>query len=269
MKTIPVRRVSARRLKNFLKEGSWIEDKVAAQGTFERSIGTHTVYKHTDGRILLAMGTVGRLFNTVEEFRAFRDEHERLTKNMHIPSHVLEGIFPYGQDFVEAVPALIEKLGVKLKIPSEQLDYSEDSLLKMDNAIRRYGKKRSLSPEVFPAIVAYCGEVIRRHIDGKWVMLPAQGFEGIWEPWIVKDDRYYNSFLWPYDELYEQSPFSIAGSITVKMKGRGEPKPGSPRQGTSVLTSVAFVNRDIAIGKKSTGDHQTTSDEPKSSEDNH
>nr|MBA3872642.1 hypothetical protein [Anaerolineae bacterium] len=182
--------------------------------------------------VLYTMGNLklGRLFNTEAEFSSFVEEHIHLTKNMHIPSHVLEGIFPYQKNFVDFIPTLIDTLSAKLKIPRAELNLTEDSLFRLDNAIRRYGKKKSLSPEIFPAIVAYCGEVVRHAVNGEWEMLPAQDFEGIWEPWIVKDERYFNPFLWTYDELYEQSPFSIAGSISVKMKGRGEPKPGSVRQ---------------------------------------
>ena len=63
--------------------------------------------------------------------------------------------------------------------------------------------ERMLDPDVFAALTAYVGEVIRDATKGRWEMRRASDSEKTWEPWIVDPSgRSYAPFN-IYKELLE------------------------------------------------------------------
>lgn len=70
--------------------------------------------------------------------------------------------------FQTQFPKLVAELPELLDIERDLLNFSEESLDAVDSAIRKIGSERILTPEVFPSLTAYVGEVIRRQVNGSW-----------------------------------------------------------------------------------------------------
>jgi hypothetical protein len=80
----------------------------------------------------------------------------------------LSGLLPLAERFEFEVPMLLTKLPALLGIDIDHLNFSEQSLDAIDSAIRRLGSEYILTPQVFPSLTAYVGEVIRRVVNGSW-----------------------------------------------------------------------------------------------------
>jgi hypothetical protein len=228
-KRLKSRLLSKKAAKELLAQSEWVLDKALTERLkgLLRSPTKKSIYAHPDGRIFdfFHLDDRGRLYSTREDFFEMLEKIEEMNRNPRA-HHVLEGIFPYGKDFPEHVSKLVELLSQKFKIPFEELDKTVSSLLKVEDAIRKYGKRKSLELPMFPAIVAYVGEVMCTQTNGKWDMRLVQ--DGTtWEPWIIDPEgRSCNPFVIVYDELYEQTPFSITGSASAIIKMRRVlPKP--------------------------------------------
>jgi hypothetical protein len=221
-------KIAARRVKQWLREDrNWVKNE-RLWAALNPSSSSISIYKYPDGRVLyfyeLTKGGVGRLFQSDEKFMEY--VALRLKSREEGDYHILRDKQPYKEAFPEHVSELIQTLGQKLRLKPEELDFSEDSLIRVDNAIRKYGKAKSLEVPVFPALVAYTGEVIAKAIGGgTWEMIQDKKDTDIWEPWIVRKGVYYQSFIIVFDELNEQSPFSIAGAIGGHIRVGGRKKP--------------------------------------------
>src|SRR5207302_1942969 len=100
------------------------------------------------------------------------------------PRHMLQGRLPQGERFIDEIPKLIDLLSEQLGIPRDHLDATETSLDEIDEALRRMGSRRALQPPIFPALMAYVGEVIRHEVGGLWRLQLAADNE-TWEPWVL------------------------------------------------------------------------------------
>jgi hypothetical protein len=89
-----------------------------------------------------------------------------------------------------------------LGIKPELLDYTEGSLDFVDKAIRRLGSERIMTAEVFPSLMAYVGEVIRRQVHGAWELRSTDGGKRL-EPEIVEITGGRHQLLRIYKELLE------------------------------------------------------------------
>jgi hypothetical protein len=113
---------------------------------------------------------------------AYRADVERI-KQGYSP---MQEMLPQGEGFAAAVPELLRDAPARLGIDAAALDFSVESVAFADKAVRRLGRTKASSPEVFPSLLAYIGEVVRRRVaDGRrWEM--RLGDDGrTWEPWIV------------------------------------------------------------------------------------
>lgn len=91
-----------------------------------------------------------------------------------------------GQDFLNSIPVLFDNLNLHLGIPKEQLNRTLESLNKLDNFVIIKGIRKCLEPEIFPALIAYIGEVIKDKINVRWEsILHLDNGEQIYEPWLV------------------------------------------------------------------------------------
>jgi len=150
------------------------------------------IFEFPDGRILIGKGR-GALFPSAEALREYSEYRG--------PAHMLEGTFSMGPEFVNQIPQLVTKLSELTDVPLRKLDYSLDSLKKLDKKVFR---KRNNPPFYmtgrFETLLAYFGEVLRKEIGGEWDM--RLGSDGkTWEPWLVKSTR---GDIKPYELLWRE-----------------------------------------------------------------
>ncbi|MFN8530701.1 MAG: hypothetical protein U0670_19010 [Anaerolineae bacterium] len=142
------------------------------------------------------------------------------------PQHILReaGRFPYGEEFPAQVPRLIDQLADLLNLSRDELDYTWASLEKVEKKIKHRGRQKSLAVPIFPALLAYVGEVMRHDVQGEWQMRRSRQDAEVWEPWIVDAREHeYNPFLPLYDALDEDSDYPtiqivIAATVEVSVK---------------------------------------------------
>src|SRR5262245_26640628 len=95
---------------------------------------------------------------------------------------------PGGQDFVSHIASLVENLSNLLGWDGTQLDYSAESVERLEKIVRdKFPPPARIRREVFWPVLAYVGEVIRRRGDGQWQMHPVvESDTGVlWNPLVV------------------------------------------------------------------------------------
>ena len=73
----------------------------------------------------------------------------------------------YGAKLIDNIDILIKELADKLQIPSDQLDFSYNSLDIISDKLKPLGIEATMK-NYYDPVVAYVGEVIKRRIDGFW-----------------------------------------------------------------------------------------------------
>jgi hypothetical protein len=191
-----------------LSDPEWTKIPFEEQVKFTRS---GSIYKHTSGQIFwyIYVGA-GSLYSSLDEFHEFL-----ITFNEQYKSgHILEGRFPYKQDFPTQVPGLIVSLTDLLPLPYADLDGTLASLGKMDVLLRKRSRKRDRSfveAPLFPALLAYTGEVIRLGVGGEWAVELDRQDRVTWVPMIIDPYQKRHEFVINlYDTLYE-GPISLEG----------------------------------------------------------
>jgi hypothetical protein len=96
--------------------------------------------------------------------------------------------FPPQQDFIEDVSSLISQIPQTLSVPSEKLDMSRASLLRLNKAICRKGKNECCIPTIVQMLTAYLGEMLRQSVNGYWEFRPVS--DGTLHPWVVAPNKY-------------------------------------------------------------------------------
>lgn len=135
------------------------------------------------------------------------------------PGHLFDMVMP-GRDktFLTEVPRLVDTLAEKLRIPRDQLDLSIDSMRLVDRRVRR--DRRALTPELYPELLAYVGEVIRAETGGRWVSIVADSDGETLEPWILgPDGRGYKPFL-VVSRALDEPPYSIREMLLAELAPR-------------------------------------------------
>jgi len=124
------------------------------------------VYVLEDGGAVLVArdGAAVHWYSCEELISGHRDSLRRALERQD----QLLDVLPQPERFNRDVPSLVAALPALLRIDACLLDFSEGSLDALDSAIRRLGCERILVAEVFPSLVAYVGEVIRRQVNGSW-----------------------------------------------------------------------------------------------------
>lgn len=141
--------------------------------------------------------------------------------------HMLEGNLPQGPHFIDAVPSLIDELARVLKIPRESLDGSFDSLYLVEKALKKIRPKRRILeiPNLFPGLVAYAGEVLRKATGGEWFLTEVGG--SIYEPYIRHGPggRYINPWLELYKSITEPGGLSLHVIVSAELPHPDDLKP--------------------------------------------
>jgi hypothetical protein len=150
-----------------------------------------------------------------ESFARFVEKLGRTTYSG--PQHILADKFPYGMNFPAQAINLIQQLPDLMGLPPDDLDFTFDSLKSLDRILSEADLDEALDAPVFPALVAYCGEVLRRAIQGEWDMRNAEKFADIWEPWIRSaEGASIDVGLAIYRSLEENYPLSLEGRIRAE-----------------------------------------------------
>jgi hypothetical protein len=162
-----------------------------------------------------------------ESRQAYIDyERECIAYNSN-PGHMFDELMP-GRDvtFLADVPQLVDSLAEKLCIPRDKLDGSIDSMRLVDRRSRR--DPRGTTPELYPELVAYVGEVMRAQTGGRWENVVAESDGETLEPWVVgPDGRRYNPFIVVARAL-DAPPYLITGMLLGEIGPRFRSAPRGP-----------------------------------------
>jgi len=177
MTAIPrARRLSTKEMREILERTPHTVDADLAKLT------VHKVFVlSTGGAVVRISDDDGILFEAHEELVAFcRTQQARKQLG---PRNTWSMVWPSTRDFVEEVPTLLSALPGLLAMGVSSVGFDEAGLLQVDRAVAKIGRQRVLSAELFPAVLAYVGEAIRRGIQGAWSTRRAG--DGLLEPCIV------------------------------------------------------------------------------------
>jgi hypothetical protein len=98
-------------------------------------------------------------------------ESELAYKDANRAPHVLEDLIPDAYKLVGDIPRLVEKLEKRIRIGANKLDYSRESLRRVDAYLAGYLRSHSTmqtDPQVFQELTAYYGETLRQAVGGEW-----------------------------------------------------------------------------------------------------
>jgi hypothetical protein len=137
---------------------------------------------------------------------------------------VISGLI--AEDFIEQIPQFVEALPKLLNLTPADLDYSAESLRKIERKLKRLGYDNCLQPPIFPAVVACLGEMMRRQIPNSTWKTRLSEDGKTWEPWVVDPQgRVCNPWLDLYDDLAE-GPMSLGNIPYSRVTSRQLPPPG-------------------------------------------
>jgi hypothetical protein len=98
-------------------------------------------------------------------------ESEQAYEEANRVPHVLEELIPDGQTLVSDIPRLVGRLEKRLRLGVGKLDYSRESLKRVDAYLASYLRSHSTmqtDPQLFQELTAYYGETLRRAVGGEW-----------------------------------------------------------------------------------------------------
>ncbi|HEY8462357.1 MAG TPA: hypothetical protein VIM99_18365 [Blastocatellia bacterium] len=98
-------------------------------------------------------------------------ESELAYKDANRAPHVLEDLIPDARRLVGDIPPLVGKLEKRLRLGANKLDYSRESLRRVDAYLAGYLRSHSTmqpDPQLFQELTAYYGETLRRALGGEW-----------------------------------------------------------------------------------------------------
>jgi hypothetical protein len=233
------RAVSAKKVRELLADRQWVKDEDFTQqmATFFKRLPSEPVYRHSDGRILhVFRDEHGNLFESSENFVLLLQSLKEMAGKPR-SSHILAGRLVYGEDFIQHVPELIDQLAALLKIPTDKLDKSMDSLTVVETQVKRLGRAKCIEAPIFAGLVAYMGEVIIAQLpQSQWQMRVSYQVPDILEPWIIDPQgRICDSWSILYDMLAEPEPITLRGAVLSAIQGRAVPRPSSDN---NILTAI-------------------------------
>ena len=160
MKKTRGRKLTARGVQNLLNR---ISHRLDRELSLEFECNVYVL--EDGGAVLVARdGAAVHWYSCEELISGHRDSLRRALERRD----QLLDVQPQPERFNTDVPSLVAALPALLRIDASLLDFSERSLDALDSAIRRLGSERILVADVFPSLVAYVGEVIRRQVNGSW-----------------------------------------------------------------------------------------------------
>jgi hypothetical protein len=219
-------RMEADQIRQLLQSLGWERDderlKIIMDTNHDKRFKTfETVYVNEQADEVLLEYEYGwaYLFSR-ESFDRFVDKLRRTRAAYESGSrfqHILAGKFPYDMNFPAQVVSLCQQLPRLMELPPDDLDFTFESLQSFDRVLIESDLEEALEAHIFPLLVAYCGEVLRRAIQGEWYMRNAEQFADIWEPWVRSaNGASINVGFAVYKSLEEDIPFSLEGRIRAE-----------------------------------------------------
>lgn len=98
-------------------------------------------------------------------------ESEAAFKETMVPRHALADLIPDGRGFLDKVPQLVARLERRLGVGAGRLDYSRQSLRRLDAYIAGFHRTHTTAQtdaQLFQELTAYYGETLRRATNGAW-----------------------------------------------------------------------------------------------------
>ena len=103
----------------------------------------------------------------------------------HKPRHMLEGVID--ENWLRNLELHIARLATHLGLKNDVLNFTSESLDEIYSTIEREWLDKPLQMQIdflFSPLLAYCGELVRRQVDGQWDMVMDR-VTGTIEPWVV------------------------------------------------------------------------------------
>ncbi|HUN07579.1 MAG TPA: hypothetical protein PLQ56_13305 [Aggregatilineales bacterium] len=219
------RTIRGKAIARLLNEPGWIK-----QEEWSALLKPRTIFVNADGRLLDLV--LGAGFSEVDRYGflfADQDEIATIIARLKDPTqkrsaHILEGLMLYQMDFTDHLAELIAGLENRFNLKPGELDYSPESVSRLQRRAKRYGRKACLDAVVFSGLVAYLGEMMRRSFNGQWHMRPSVNETDIWEPWIVDSEgRECNPFSYLYSGLSEDGVIDLPGVLSEAGRRRLPP----------------------------------------------
>lgn len=185
--------------------------EVMERNDLKTELDTSKYYLDKNGRVLSFLPSCPHeSFLVFESVQALEDLREKINADIKGGKHLLHDY----QDKIKQLPESIETekdfLARFLLLEHDILDYTFDSLKKIDGRLKKVPQETYFDI-LFPSLLAYMGETIRREKNGEWVFKTNQG---IIEPFIkLPSGKYINVFLDLYKDAYEDyKTFSLYGT---------------------------------------------------------
>jgi hypothetical protein len=124
-----------------------------------------------DGRVLLYIeGEQGVVYPSREALANLMREAEAEAAGG--PFDPAKELLPPRDEFIRDVDEHAKGLGKVLRVSSDVLDRSVESLDPISERVLRLRRAKRMTREVFTPLVAYVGEVMRLVCDGRWTEMP-------------------------------------------------------------------------------------------------
>ena len=203
------RRLKQGEVKQLLADQKWTEDN-----KLTNFFGKAKTYVHPENNYVLSVDWKekgGMLFLDKAAVYCLVADSSALQSK-----HMLDGIFSYGQDFPAQAQALSERFFKDIfpQLEESITAYSMESLRHIDEYMSTRRREKLLQPSLFPGLIAYIGESVKKNYSMEWNMVKVK--DDLWEPWLVdRAGNEYPIFATAYRELYEYRPkySSIYGAI--------------------------------------------------------
>jgi hypothetical protein len=182
-----IKHISKQEIEDLFKDVNWVLDEEAIQLQSAAKLKTiFPTYRHPNNTALF--------INPIEDKASLYQSRSTLIENLREilimsqnprPIHMLENRLPQGKDFIDQISVLIDQLPYLLNVDPSILDYTWESINVLHTSIKRILRKKCVEPPIFPVLVAYIGEVIRRSVKGGVWKRRFNSEFNLWEPWIV------------------------------------------------------------------------------------
>lgn len=107
---------------------------------------------------------------TIPGYGVLHESEAAFKETMRV-RHTLEDLIPDGRGFLAKVPQLVARLERRLGVGAGRLDYSPQSLRRLDAyiaGVQRTHTTAQTDAQLFQELTAYYGETLRRATNGEW-----------------------------------------------------------------------------------------------------
>jgi len=193
MQNTPARNISQKNAKDLINE---LHGALDAEMTRQFIVDTYVL---SDGRVILVDFDEPRSGAALWESRQALDD--TLAGMTYEPSHLLDGVFPYGVEFPDCVSSLVQETLSACDIRSPTWPDSYLSVLQLDRALRiaLEHEPQWWNDEWVPRLIACTGQIYVVFRGAEWEMVLSDTSPNIWEPWLKTGGKREQVFSRIYD----------------------------------------------------------------------